>query len=870
MPESTGRGREHSPDSPKQGRTYQDREGKKVKNREEMRVMKETVKQFRILCRDYGISLDSNEIYRAAAGRKTGRSHRRRALSIVPDQQEEEESSSSSGDELMSADGENEGLGNHARWEEIKELLGDLQTRKRLRAVKEISRSLQDSAERAEIELKELDALEGKGNSTEEKQSGEEQPKLAREDTFEDLASPTAQDLGFEVDEQLLNFKASDMEVVKALHRCVDFVPELKQRVMKKAAMRKSLLGEMEAQELEEALETQNDAAADDVDIVVEETGIIHEVNRKLHRFGDLKRDAPHDLAIVLEAQRAEIRAVAARIDEGERRVKTQRLALDYIDNNVETNNVDPELLRSAITATQDMRARILKTRREEEERRMRSERLARNMPSEVEVQDCMDECEKLRMESDRATERVERLLEFTASAASAERQSIILNPEVAAAQELSLTNTDNGGDGDESPPPPDVPSSGLEIKIPPSNDMKSSTPLSPAVSPSMVTPGGRRRAVQATVQPVPALEVSHEKAPQLHTQLKAEVAKLEGEIQEQQLRISNCEVTMRNAEQTLKVLEETKTLFLEQIAREKPSLLGDLGLVGSDDADEQDFNPTESDEDMNGGADGDLLPSKDMEATLKTLDGEEQWLRMELDMLSAQFEEETTTAQAEALKTLMPERLPTPGGPDDFASEFHWAEEETFADVRKLAVRVEMHIKNLQTEQNDNTDEDADDDDRESSSSSLSMSRHGSMAEDAAAAKRLASRHSEVQKLLQLRHQNAKLLMNIKEAQEELRDLRESSGAPGVSGPEEYNAEDSVKYAEVQRKQRELLALRKRWWSERQDPQTTVRRARAVAELPLQTVQAGMKPNPNLTEDKPVNVETSLFQRIYSSMTTP
>jgi len=808
--------------------------------------MKEAVKEFKKLCRDYGVNLGENDLYKAS-----GKPKRTRRRGLTMDSERDEElSSASSNDEIAPSEGQSEGLGNHARWNDVQYLLNELQTRKRIRAVKEISRALDDSADRAETELRELDALEQ--SHTEGKEAAEEEqpetPEVSAEQQTED---------------ELLNFRASDMKVVQALRRCIEFVPELKKRVDKKAAERKSMLSMMRADDdLEEDLPTHNSSSADDAETEEQpqQKSIIHDVNRKLRCFGDLRRDAPQDLSIVLEAQRLEIRALAARIDEGERKVKTQRLALDYIDNNVDTAKVDPELLRAAISTTQNMRANILKTRREEEERRMRNERLERNMPSEVEVQDCMDECERLKEESERATERVERLLEFTASTASAARQSLILGetPPAAAADVLAEAisgDAESPGSFDG-----DSPSPTSQLQVPPG----AATLQGPAPS------GGRRRAVRAAglLQPAPQLEVSHEKAPELHKQLKGDVAKLDGEIQEQQNRISNSEVTMRNAETTLKVLEETKTLFLEHIAREKPSLLGDLGLIADDEdeADNGDGSDLESEEEP--------FESRGIAETLSILEGEEAWLRMELDMASSQFEED-----AESPKTLDPDRLSTPG--DQAVRTPQEAEEEsTFVDVRKLAVRVEQQIRNLKSEK-DQTAEDNEEsstEDVDSRSAESEGSQKDSFEPDLSSTSWSANRNEDVQKLLELRHENAKLLQNIKEAQEELKDLRESTGAPGTSLipgmpslEPEADTEAGVAYVEVQRKQRELLALRKRWWSERQDPQTTVRRALAVAELPLQRAKKEEEeedPENKRVEVPPTTEQNSLFQRIYTSMT--
>lgn len=88
--------------------------------------------------------------------------------------------------------------------------------------------------------------------------------------------------------------------------------------------------------------------------------------------------------------------------------------------------------------------------------------------------------------------------------------------------------------------------------------------------------------------------------------------------------------------------------------------------------------------------------------------------------------------------------------------------------------------------------------------------------------------------------------------------ELLELPNPPDAPPPKIPGLPDEL-VAEVLFKRRELRALRKRWWHERQDPNCTVRRTLAVADLP-ETFDSPDKP--------PDFQNTSLFDRIVASMT--
>merc|ERR1712183_872985 len=96
----------------------------------------------------------------------------------------------------------------------------------------------------------------------------------------------------------------------------------------------------------------------------------------------------------------------------------------------------------------------------------------------------------------------------------------------------------------------------------------------------------------------------------------------------------------------------------------------------------------------------------------------------------------------------------------------------------------------------------------------------------------------------------------------EEIREERVTCGAIDLKDPESMVASPE-KVSELQQKVRELQVLRKRWWKERQEDHTTVRRAAIANDLAIGEEE-------EVEEQPPMATQVSLFQRILSSMTLP
>jgi hypothetical protein len=198
--------------------------------------------------------------------------------------------------------------------------------------------------------------------------------------------------------------------------------------------------------------------------------------------------------------------------------------------------------------------------------------------------------------------------------------------------------------------------------------------------------------------------------------------------------------------------------------------------------------------------------------------------------------------------------------------------EDRVFSDTRRLAFRVETEVASRVKEREQVIEHAAShkSQDRPVSAATVEMqsssdeeSTQKAMSPEEAQTLLQAAQHEEMQELLQLQDDNAKLVIQIKEVQHQLQELRMSSGAMELTSdsPSSRHPLPHEKVEEANRKIRELHALRKRWWSERQDPQTTVRRALAVHDLEIDDTSK---------DDEPPHHEVSLFQRIQASMTMP
>jgi len=737
----------------------------------------------------------------AVPGSLLGKAAPHSSLVSVPENEDE-----SSSDEDTYSLGQ-ESLGNHARWPQVKELLDKLETRNRVRAVKDISVALNKAAVEAEAHMKELEELE--------RTDAEDESNLV-------------------IDEELLKFRTDNTTAIQAIKRCIDVAPDLYKRVSSKLDTSKQLALARAAADAEHADGSQSCVNSNsDSDEEDGNAKARSEVLNRLQRLGTLPRSADKELHLLLEVQREEIRTAAQRSSDNEKRAKVARLAIEYIDGNVEPDSVDPDLLSSAITLAQELKSSQFIERREEALAKRREIRKGYNIPSEVEVQDAIDECERLAVEAENVEERVQRLLETT-------------NPKVESrAANLDQNSADAGSDHDVevrvavdrigssvhsarvSPAPP------ISVPGSPGPGESPSASLSPKASNLSPPLHARRRRANRTnaVIPIglanPCSEIERADAPEKHKQMKQQLAEHEASIAEQVSCISGNEAVMRNAEQTLKVLEEMKTLFLEEVAREKPTLIEAFGIVSPEKEAEVSSESDDSDDDP----EGDELADQ-----LQQLEAEQEFLRFELSMAVEEEEDEEIIHSKDWQSKSDIEGFDSEGFDSERPATLE--EDSAFVDIRKLAVRVEQEVRQLtrasvRATKKPSVDTGSGSDSEFGSEKSDPDSIDNSFCSEAASKLLQSSTHIEMQELLQLRDENSKMLEKLTEVKQEIQEARTTYGAVDLKQPDGITASPE-KWAELQQKVRELQVLRKRWWKERQEDQTTVRRALAIKEFDL------------------------------------
>jgi len=286
------------------------------------------------------------------------------------------------------------------------------------------------------------------------------------------------------------------------------------------------------------------------------------------------------------------------------------------------------------------------------------------------------------------------------------------------------------------------------------------------------------------------------------------------------------------------------------------------------------------------GGDDGFAEPEDDIdEKRLVALSTEERWLRTQLlearagedDVLSESEDEDlaaaspkvshrrTGAAQGMGMVTDFNDVAETP---TSLTIEGQIEEGTKSVDpmVRDIWTLIDRLRDQRQREQDGIPDEFVDDgggssgseDDSPTNASPLKLSR------DDAAKQLRALPHEEIRSLLAIVQENETLQRRVIEAQQELDSARERRGNPDDFLRNNGEIPEDVPEGlviETRRKIRELGALRKRWWKDRQDDSTTVRRALAVTGIPEDDAE---------DDEPPAFANTSLFERIHAAMTLP
>jgi len=316
----------------------------------------------------------------------------------------------------------------------------------------------------------------------------------------------------------------------------------------------------------------------------------------------------------------------------------------------------------------------------------------------------------------------------------------------------------------------------------------------------------------------VPPLSVNLKEAPEKLLKLKRHADDLANQTQQHQKKGAALTSLLRNAEDTVKILEETKTVFLEQVAHKCPSAFAPLSDIIGQTADESSWSSGESDSDT---AD---------EETVAQMEAEE--LQQTPLLRKALLEAECTLTFQKTTNTK--ESVPI--------------EKEALDGVKALARRLrDMNVGNRKEEASEHSTN-ADDDAHQDSCGNADDQEE--LTPEKAATCLRAMRHTDLSNLLVAQAKNDSIRTKAESARRELQALSKSVME---ENPRTDLSEDHV--AQIARKQRELAALRKRWWSERQDSSSTVRRSLAVAGLHELT-----------SEDVPPGSGT-LFDRIHASM---
>jgi len=244
--------------------------------------------------------------------------------------------------------------------------------------------------------------------------------------------------------------------------------------------------------------------------------------------------------------------------------------------------------------------------------------------------------------------------------------------------------------------------------------------------------------------------------------------------------------------------LEETKTIFLEHIARENPELL--LNMV------DLESNPASS---ASSPAPSILEEEDDMEDYEKLEELENQAQSLELQLLSGEHDPS----------------MPKMNSESNMGNE--------------LAKKLQTLVQRLGSSK---------------SSEAQSTPTAASKVEQEQAVHRMRSLpHRDLHAVMHAHKENEKLDAAIAEAMIELDEWRAGQGDLDT-----LNLHQDMS-AKIHVKARELRALKRRWWSERQDADTTVRPLLAMKDLPDHEM---------IGDGPPMPAQDGLFDRIHASMT--
>uniref|UniRef100_A0A7S2N9W0 Uncharacterized protein n=1 Tax=Zooxanthella nutricula TaxID=1333877 RepID=A0A7S2N9W0_9DINO len=625
-----------------------------------------------------------------------------------------------------------------------------------------------------------------------------------------DDAASAGSDMDLDLD--LLCFVSKDMPAADAVRRCIALIPKLQDQAARKAQAKRAEAAARILAEAERELEAQVQAQAER-----EDSGLKGDVERKLRQIGSLPADADPDLAATLSAQKAEARTLVLQVLEAEKELGVKRLALEYVEGRL-PDGADPEALTAAISAAQALRSSMQAQKHAEALRALEEDVRFTNAPTDEELDEAVQEQTRLTLEVQRASEQVGRMQDQLARL-------------------MAQTPTTPEEEEEEASPP------------------RGQAPANRSAGPT------RRAAVhdhdlaigfRNTRLPMPLDDVE-----QALPGLVRESHELEAAIASEDARLAASDAVLRDARQTLETLEESKILFLEQIARERPALIDEL-LAAEGRANDEEDDGLES-------SSGSSSPSErgaDAEDPFMALSAEERWLMIELGDGS---DEEDDSGRS-SWRHKEPDPAPAAG------HEGRSVADQLAQDMRRLARRLRAEAAEVlgeaPLEAPPKAPPEAQEEDEEASDFGSDPEDLGLPPEVAAEQLRRIP-HQDLRALVELQSQNASLVSKVEAACARIDELRAKRGAThdllvptGASGAAQGDTAPPEELAEgVRRKARELQALRRRWWALRQDPSTTVRRALAVT---------GMPEVDSVADEPPPSVQVTMFERIWESMTAP
>jgi len=763
-----------------------DTDAASLAGRAEIQSAHRSLKMVRAVCKEYKLGFHMPDgIFNSDDALKQGT----RAVSNGADSEDE-----GSSDSDFSSEDDKQSLGHHAQWADVKDMLDKISPAQRVKHLKDVNKSMAECSKTARRQLAELDTLEAdsrfdehvyfKSGYTSEGEASPSSPRSPRKHQNDgDPSSP------------LLDFSPAKMPVAQAVKRCIEVIPHLRQHSLKIIKAREE--AKAEEQRIKEELERETAEAGEETE--ARKDGLPREIAKKLHSYGTLPLSADPDLQKIVEVQRKEIHALVASIVALENQEKMKKLAQKCIEGITDVDTDDQDLLIAAQNHAQELKVNLLAERRREAEQKYREERADVQVPTDEEIKASQDEFERLREEVDTQTERIKRLMEL-------ERDQFLQ-----AARDAELESAEGTEDVDS-------------------------------------TEAGRRAKVQGIpgmVQRMPQLGFAIEDASEVHKKLTAQYQALENQIQKEDKRIEQAEGVIKNVEHTLKTLEETKTIFFEHIAHERPALLTQLIELDSEGDSE------ENDEDMYGShsLEETLEDGEEQEDPMLQLAAEERWLRTQL-----RESQENLSDVLEGCISPHGEWIDKVGDSQD------WNNEPLVTDIQRLVEKIEAKCSGRPMEDSDDEGE------KEMTADNFGITQDSGMTKEDALEQLRSMPHTHLKALVQVQYDNESLIKQIRQEQVDIQKIRLGLGNPdeilkpgsAIRPPPGVSPELLI---EVRRKCRELNALRKKWWSDRQDPTTTVRRALAVAEMPE---------SPGDEDVPPASEVSSLFERIHSSMTAP